>query len=479
MDVDKTPNSVHVPSELKVDNPADENENDEKSVVVRRSGLDVERVSSSEQKDKVGEKYLGAPPSHSFLVNEVQVRETQNSDRIQTIVGGGGGKLEETTVLPHTVHAFILREFDKDVLEESHLPVPPHDAIAKKVAACDTPPRSDPTADIPPLPPAPADVPPTPDSIQKEKLGSNPFDYLGSFSNTEVSSGAIVRSPYASPQAGYYVRNTGSPRMWDSNRISPARFDLPPGSSRPISPQSNAAMRWSDRRRSGSLSDRNTPRASPRGSSFASSNQQRLASFSRPVSPSINVVGERQIVLRSPGGESSRGSSLGSRRSVPHTPRVASIVVDDGADSVEGLATGNNPSAELVARLGPILFAAVRHNRYDTVEKLITDLPSLVDILDESGGKGNNLLHIACINGYARIGRFLIKSGINIDLTNSEGNTPLHLSYQYGRNQLVSILISHNANENARNKKDHVPAQLLNAVTTSAIINGSNPYGSK
>jgi len=87
----------------------------------------------------------------------------------------------------------------------------------------------------------------------------------------------------------------------------------------------------------------------------------------------------------------------------------------------------------------------------------------------DEGNRGNSLLHVACINGYARVARLLLRFGINIDATNTDGNTPLHLCYQYGRSQLVSILISSNANENARNLKDLIPAQMRSEEHTSEL----------
>jgi len=123
-------------------------------------------------------------------------------------------------------------------------------------------------------------------------------------------------------------------------------------------------------------------------------------------------------------------------------------------------------------RLSPIIFAAVRHNKYDTVEKMLRETPKLVDSVDDAN-RGNGLLHVACINGYARVARLVLKFGINIDGTNSDGNTPLHLCYQYGRSQLISILISNNANENARNIKDLIPAQMISGSSIPTSINPS------
>jgi ankyrin repeat protein len=111
-------------------------------------------------------------------------------------------------------------------------------------------------------------------------------------------------------------------------------------------------------------------------------------------------------------------------------------------------------------KLTLIAFSAVRHNKFESVESIIRDNPSLLDAIDEQH-KNNTLLHVACSDGYARLARLLIKAGANIDAANSDGNTPLHLCYLYGRHALVSMLLASKANENAQNKKGQVPSQLL------------------
>jgi hypothetical protein len=167
----------------------------------------------------------------------------------------------------------------------------------------------------------------------------------------------------------------------------------------------------------------------------------------------------------------------------PDTLSSVGAIVDDKLSSIIGDGVVDSSSSSILmreevlspldmSRFVPIIFAAVRHNKYDTVEKLLRDYPNLIDAVDESN-RGNSLLHVACINGYARVARLLLKSGINIDGTNADGNTPLHLCYQYGRNQLVSILISSNANENARNIKDLIPAQMISGSSIPSSINPS------
>jgi hypothetical protein len=261
---------------------------------------------------------------------------------------------------------------------------------------------------------------------------------------------------------------------------------------------------------------------SPRVVAFDMANNSRYSSPRRPqvVSPGYYGVVPPPVV-RSPGtgsigsrGESSETLGSGSVRTSPaalvysnvspgqavvYVPRSPprqlsvtqtppqvfatpqdsqSLVESSSSAAVEGASnSGITLSEEILgsgdkARILPILFAAVRHNKFETVDKLLADNPKLIDSVDESN-RSNGLLHVACINGYARIARLLIKNGINIDGTNADGNTPLHLCYQYGRNQLTSILLSNNANENARNLKDLIPAQMVSGASIPTSINPS------
>lgn len=113
-------------------------------------------------------------------------------------------------------------------------------------------------------------------------------------------------------------------------------------------------------------------------------------------------------------------------------------------------------------------FSAVRHNKFEELERLISQFTHLIDARDQNN-KGNTLLHVACSNGYARIAKLLIDSGANLDASNRDGNTPLHVSYQYGRYAIVSILIAAQADENSRNRKDRIPAQMLSGSFPSSL----------
>lgn len=144
------------------------------------------------------------------------------------------------------------------------------------------------------------------------------------------------------------------------------------------------------------------------------------------------------------------------RRSVP----ASNVVHESSTPSDSGIETQEPPE--------PSAFAAVRHNKHDEIERLVTDFPSLLNATDPNN-KENTLLHVACSFGYARIVKRLIKLGANVDATNNEGNSPLHVCYQFGRNAIVSILIAAHANENARNNKDRVPAQLLSGSFPSSL----------
>jgi hypothetical protein len=148
-----------------------------------------------------------------------------------------------------------------------------------------------------------------------------------------------------------------------------------------------------------------------------------------------------------------------------NSPGGSSVAMEGSAKGADEGEMGSDAKA-----LIPSVFAAVRHNKYESVETIVRENPQMISAVEDER-KQNTLLHVACSNGYARIAKLLIKAGANVDACNADGNTPLHLCYQYGRLALVSILIASNANENARNKKDLFPAQLLTPTGGSGVMN--------
>jgi len=179
-----------------------------------------------------------------------------------------------------------------------------------------------------------------------------------------------------------------------------------------------------------------------------------------PLSPSSFASSPRwseRKRLTSPRTSKDNNSS----ESLVSSPRSRAMEGADDADSsIKSVVAPELKSpADLESSL-PVAFSAVRHNQYETIERMISDFPSLVDAVD-ANNKGNSLLHVACSNGYARVTKLLIKFGANVDFANADGNSPLHLSYQYGRNAIVSILIAANANENSKNQKGQIPSEML------------------
>ena len=303
------------------------------------------------------------------------------------------------------------------------------------------------------------------------------FDYLENYQGSMADRRAAAFSPGGS-QVDYSpvsrAPRTAMPALdpnvylprSPTNKSRVVAFDLPSGSSvRPVSPQSNVAMKWSEQRRSPSTSGARTS-ATPaqymrqNGSPRTTSN---LSNGSSGPSATGGSVAKTLVALHSAGHSS---EELGAASSTGSRPKGGS---QDGGDYQQP----ENLEDVDMGRLVPILFAAVRHNKFETVERMLRDFPSLVDAIDENN-KANTLLHVACSNGYARVAKLLIKHGINVDATNFDGNSPLHLSYQYGRNALVSILISASANENARNKKDQIPAQLLSGSIPASLTTSPN-----
>ena len=251
---------------------------------------------------------------------------------------------------------------------------------------------------------------------------AGPAEYLA-MRRTSADIGSMMR-PMVGPGTGDAFHGSVLRPPMDSYS-SPSSRGAPRAVNAFDSPvrQSTAGSKWSDKRRNGS----------PMSASFSES-------------------------ARSP-AQPPRGS-----------PHPSSSVSDELRGLQDDMPDPADPEA--LNRLLPTAFAAVRHNKYDTVESLLKDYPNLVESAD-AANKGNSLLHVACSNGFARIAKLILKYGANIDAVNAEGNSPLHLCYQYGRSALVSILIAAGANENARNKRDQVPAQLLISGSIPASLVGS------
>jgi len=110
-----------------------------------------------------------------------------------------------------------------------------------------------------------------------------------------------------------------------------------------------------------------------------------------------------------------------------------------------------------------VVFSFVRHNRYEAVEELIQQDPSVLNQLDD---RQNNLLHIACQNNNRRVAKLLIKAGININKQNKNGNTALHYCYAYSFTQLAEFLIAKGADESLSNMDGKLPYEGLGKEET-------------
>lgn len=110
-----------------------------------------------------------------------------------------------------------------------------------------------------------------------------------------------------------------------------------------------------------------------------------------------------------------------------------------------------------------VVFSFVRHNRYEAVEELIQQDPSVLSYSDD---KNNSLLHVACQNNNRRVAKLLIKAGINLNKQNKNGNTALHYCYAYAFTQLAEFLIAKGADESLSNNDGKLPYEGLGSAET-------------
>ena len=91
--------------------------------------------------------------------------------------------------------------------------------------------------------------------------------------------------------------------------------------------------------------------------------------------------------------------------------------------------------------------------------------------INQSDGKGENLLHKASRNEFYEMVDLLIKLGLNVNSKNKYGDTPLHLAVQFKNEDVVQKLIFEGANINSLNKKKMAPLHVAASVGAENIIN--------
>jgi len=120
-------------------------------------------------------------------------------------------------------------------------------------------------------------------------------------------------------------------------------------------------------------------------------------------------------------------------------------------------------------------------------EAVVTDLLSKNPDLEEVDASGSSLLHLAVSSAASEgILQALLKSPINVNLTDSEGNTALHLFCKHYKNprcgELVAKFIEKGANVNAVNNDGETPLHQsvfnpsLKVMMADCLLqNGANP----
>lgn len=132
---------------------------------------------------------------------------------------------------------------------------------------------------------------------------------------------------------------------------------------------------------------------------------------------------------------------------------------------------------------GPELVAAVRENRFGTMQEL---LEQGVSIFTRSE-LGSSLLNIAIGNGNKEIFYYLMENGLECDVNfqNNEGTTPFHLAAQFGQLEEVRFLLKKGALVEIRHNSgatalllavlnSHLPVVKLLIEEHQACVNTTN-----
>ena len=116
-----------------------------------------------------------------------------------------------------------------------------------------------------------------------------------------------------------------------------------------------------------------------------------------------------------------------------------------------------NPNPDVVE----LTFSLCRHDRRDKVLNL---LDRGFDPRSVESSFGNTLLHVACQNGNAVIGRALLRrGGVDVDSRNRAGNTPLHFAMYYKHEELKYMLLAEGADDTVTNNEGLTPWEGLRA----------------
>uniref|UniRef100_A0A914VC02 Ion transport domain-containing protein n=1 Tax=Plectus sambesii TaxID=2011161 RepID=A0A914VC02_9BILA len=144
---------------------------------------------------------------------------------------------------------------------------------------------------------------------------------------------------------------------------------------------------------------------------------------------------------------------------------------------------GNLRFTELLISLGAIinvknneeqtpLHYAARYGRFNTVRRLLaSDMGP--NMINETDGGGLTALHIASMNGYAKVVQLLLHKGALLH-KDFMGRTPLHLAASGGHTQTVGLLLAFHGNLlNQRDKENNSAlhyAALANKPSTCELL---------
>lgn len=106
-------------------------------------------------------------------------------------------------------------------------------------------------------------------------------------------------------------------------------------------------------------------------------------------------------------------------------------------------------------------------SKYETVPDF---LGTKINDINTRNNFGDQVIHLACIQGNIEDLKFFLKHGADINSVGEDGFTPIHYAVQQGNIDIVKILISNNVDLKVKNAFGETPEQLACVLDENAIM---------
>lgn len=129
------------------------------------------------------------------------------------------------------------------------------------------------------------------------------------------------------------------------------------------------------------------------------------------------------------------------------------------------------------AQTKPDIFEAVRNNNVSAAQAILKKTPAALRSRDKNGWSP---LHLAVLEGYEDMSRFLLEQGASVSVTDNGGYTPLHWAAVLNHRRLMEPLITAKSDVNAKEKTGRTPLHYAVRggwfeITSYLLDHGADP----